>query len=79
MDNLADILSRKNIQESPEIKIIKDFVMKNYNETVNIKVDLNKIIIFVNSSGLASNLRMNIPEIQRICSTDKRIAIYIKS
>jgi hypothetical protein len=79
MDNLSDILSRKGLHEPPEIKIIKDFVFKKYSESVSVKVDINKIIIFASSSALASSIRMNIPEIQKACDTDKRIAIYLNN
>jgi hypothetical protein len=77
MDNISDLLSKRNISEPPEIKLIKDFILHKYEENVSVKIDDNKIIIFATNSALASTIRMNIPEIQRICKSEKRIAIYL--
>ena len=77
MDNLSDILARKDLSEPPEIKIIKDIILKKYGENISVKIDVNKIIIYAKNSALASNIRMDIPEIQKKCASDKRIAIYL--
>jgi len=77
MDKISDLLARKNLSEPPEIKIIKDFILSKYDEDINVQVETNKIIIFANNSALASSIRMNIPEIQRACGNNKRIAIYL--
>jgi ribosomal protein L31E len=79
MDNISDILANKNVSEPPEIKIIKDFILKEYDEIVSVKIELNQIIIYVGNSALASNIRMNIPKIQAACNSSKRVAIYLKS
>jgi hypothetical protein len=79
MDNLSDILANKNLREPPETKLIKEYVLNKYDEHVGVQVDLNKIIILVNNSALASSIRMCIPEIQKICGTKKQIAIYLNS
>jgi hypothetical protein len=80
MDNLSDLLAGKHVNEPKEYKIIKDFIFKKYEESnVSIKIDDNKITIFVNSSAFASNLRMDMPKIQEICDTQKRIVIYLNS
>lgn len=77
MDNLSDLLANRDLHEPPEIKIVKDFILKKYDESVGVQVDLNKIIILVKNSALASSIRMCIPEIQAACNTEKRIAIYL--
>ena len=76
MDNLADILSRKDLNEPSEIKIIKDFVKNKYNEVIRVKVETNKIVIYADGSALASSISMDIPQIQTACNSDKRIVIY---
>lgn len=76
MDNLSDLLARRNLSEPPEIKIIKDFVLEKYDEDISVKVEPNKIVILVNNSALASSIRMNIPDIQKACGNSKRIVIY---
>lgn len=77
MDNISDLLAGRNLSEPPESKIVKDFVLKKYNEVVSVKVELNKIVILVKNSALAGSIRMNIPEIQKACDTKKRIVIYL--
>jgi hypothetical protein len=78
MDNLSDLLAHKGLSEPPEINIIKEYISKKYDEKVSVKVDPTKITIFANSSALAGNLRMNIPEIQEACGSNKRIVIYLE-
>lgn len=77
MDNISDLLANRNLSEPPEIKIIKDFILNKYDEDVAIKIEQNKIIIFASNSALANSIRMNVPEIQKICDSDKRIVIYL--
>ena len=77
MDNLSDLLAHRNLAEPPEIKLIKDFIRKKFNEEVTVKVGINKITLLVTSSALASNIRMNIPDIQSVCGSNKRIVIYL--
>jgi cytidylate kinase len=77
MDNISDLLSQRNISEPPEIKIIKDFILKKYDEDVSVKIETSKIVIFASNSALANSIRMHIPEIQKVCDSDKRIVIYL--
>ncbi len=77
MDNISDLLSRKNLSEPPEIKIIKDYIFKKFNEKATVKIEVNKIVIYVSNSALSNSIRMNIPEIQKICESDKRVVIYL--
>ena len=77
MDKISDLLSHKNLSEPPEIKIIQNYINEKYSEKVSVKIETNKIVIFATNSALASSIRMNIPELQKICDTDKRIVIYI--
>ncbi len=77
MDNISDLLSKRNIAEPPEIKLIKDYVLQKYGENVSVKIADNKITIYAHNSALASSIRMNIPEIQTLCKSDKRIVIYL--
>ncbi len=79
MDNISDLLARKNLSEPPEIKIIKEYVLNKYDEVVNVKVEISKIVIFATSSALANSIRMNIPEIKKACKSDKRIVIYLNN
>ena len=77
MDNLADLLAKKDFSELPEIKVIKDYVSNKYDEVIEVMVDKSKITIFVKSSALSNSIRMDVPELQRLCKTDKRFVIYL--
>jgi hypothetical protein len=79
MDNISDLLAKKNISEPPEIRIIREYIKQKYDEDVSVKLDINKIVIFAKNSALANSIRMNIPEIQKICDTEKRIVIYLNN
>lgn len=79
MDNIGDLLANKGLSEPPEIRLIKDFVQKKYDEVVSVKVEANKIVILVSSSALANSVQMDIPEIQELLKSDKRIVIYLNN
>lgn len=79
MDNISSLLAQKNLSEPPEIKVIKDYVFKKYGVDISVRVDNNKVIIYANNSALASSIRMNIPDIKKVCNNDKRIVIYLKN
>jgi hypothetical protein len=77
MDNLGDILGKKQFDEPPEIKIIKKYVADNFKSTVSITVKPKTIIISASNAALAGTLRMHIHELSELCKTDKRLAIRI--
>jgi len=77
MDNLGDLLSKRDLNEPPDIKLIKDFVKENFEASVSVKLQRNQIIIVVNSAALAASLRMRLHEIQKLMAEPKRLVIYI--
>lgn len=78
MDNLADILAGRHVDEPAEIKIIKQFMQDTFQVTVAVTVQPRQIIIGVNSAALAGALRMRLHELQVLCDTTKRLVIRIQ-
>lgn len=77
MDNLADILSRKDFDEPNEIGIIKRYVAEHFDVSVQVRVTPNAITINARSAALVNRLRMHTLQLQRACQTDKRIVFRI--
>lgn len=77
MDGLGDILQRKDFDEPPEMRAIKEYVRRHYDAEVHITMQPHSIIVAARSAGLIGSLRMNIPKLQEAASTDKRIMFRI--
>ncbi len=77
MDNLSDILSRKNFDVPNEVTVIKRYVSEHFDVTVGVKVQEKIIIITARNSSLVGRLRMHTAQLQRACQTDKRIIFRI--
>lgn len=74
--SLADIMADK-WEEPPEIKLIKDYIHKNYKAESAVSIGPKQINISVSSSSLASSLRMQIYDLQKQLKTDKKLVIKI--
>ncbi len=77
MDNLADILARKDFDEPQEITIIKRYVEEHFDVPVGVSVQAKTITITAPSSSLIGRLRMHTLQLQRACQTDKRLIFRI--
>jgi hypothetical protein len=77
-DSIADLLSKRDFEEPPEVRIIKDFIRKRFDDDVSVSIQQHQIIIGVPSSALAGALRMHLHELKRLCTTDKRLLIRIR-
>lgn len=77
MDNLRDLLDKKNFSEPPEIGLLKTFIMNHYKSDVSIKVEHSRIIIVAPGSALASSLHLDILKLQAVSKSNKKIVIYI--
>lgn len=76
-DSLADLLGKRNFEEPPEVRIIKEFVRKRFNADVSVNLQQSQIIISVSGSSLAGALRMHLHELKKLCETEKRLVIRI--
>jgi len=82
MDSLFDLLSNRIPDEPAEIRVIKDFVRRHFNENVNVASRDKDIIITVRSSALAGALRARTAAINKALTankgnTDKRLVFRI--
>ncbi len=77
MDSLFDLLSNRNIDEPPEIRVIKDYVREHFKETVGVMVRERDIVITVRSSALAGTLRTRAYDLNKLIDSDKRLIFRI--
>lgn len=74
-DSLGDLLARRDFDEPPEIRAIKDYVRRYYDAEVRVTVQPHTIIVSARSAGLIGSLRLNLPKLQQAAGTDKRIML----
>jgi len=77
MDNLAEILSRKDFDVPQEVIIIKRYVQEHFDVAVGVSVQAKTITITARSAPLVSRLRMHTLQLQRACQTDKKLIFRI--
>jgi len=78
MDSLFDILSKREIDEPPEIRIIKEYIREHFKETAGVMVRERDIVITVRSSALAGALRTRAYDIMKLLdSTERRLVFRI--
>lgn len=77
MDNLADILRRKDFDEPPEVRAIKEYVRRYYDTDVTVTVQAHAIVVIARSAALIGSLRLNLPKLQQAAGSDKRIMLRI--
>jgi len=77
MDGLADILRRRDMDEPPEIRAIKDYVRRYYDTEVKVTMQSHAIVVSARSAALIGSLRLNLPKLQAAAATDKRIMLRI--
>lgn len=65
MDSISSILGNKEFNEPPEIEKLKRYVFKTYGYTPMIRINQKGLVVIVNSSALASTLRLSLPAIKR--------------
>ncbi|MCA9331348.1 hypothetical protein KC968_00230 [Candidatus Saccharibacteria bacterium] len=78
-NSIADLLPKERFEEPSEVRIIKDFIWKNYQQTAKVSVHTTQIIIQVPSSALAGALRVHLHNLQQLCQTNKRLILRIGS
>lgn len=76
MDSLNDILARKDFDEPEEAAAVKNYVRKEFNETVAVTVREREIIIAAPSAALANMLRLRTLDLRKVLGGDKRRLIF---
>ncbi len=78
MDSIDTILgAKKRTQEPPEIRIIKDFVAREFHETCHVRISRSDIAISVENGAIANMVQMRVHDIREACATDKKIYVRI--
>lgn len=77
MDNLFNILQRKDFDEPPEVRAIKEYVRRYYDADIKVTLQPHAIVVSARSAALIGSLRLNLPKLQKAANTDKRIMLRI--
>lgn len=73
MDNLADILRRKDFDVPSEVTALKRYILEHFGADVAIAVRETQLIISAPSSSLINTLRLHQVDLKRISKTDKKL------
>jgi len=77
MDNLGDLLRRRDLDEPPEVRAIKEYVRRYYKADVRVTMQPHSIVIAGRSAALIGSLRLNLPKLQDAAGTDKRLLLRV--
>jgi len=77
MDDLREILGRRDFDEPPEVRAIKEYVRRYYETEVKVTVQPHAIVVAARSAALIGSLRLNLPKLQAAANTEKRIILRI--
>jgi hypothetical protein len=77
MDGLGDILRRRDLDEPPEVRAIKEYVRRYYESEVKVTMQQHAIVVSGRSAALIGSLRINLPKLQAASGTDKRILLRV--
>lgn len=76
-ESLADLIRKRDYDEPPEVRVIKDFVRAQFEVNVSVTIQSTQIVINVPNAALAGALRMHLHELKTACGTNKRLVIRI--
>ncbi len=78
MDSIDTILgAKKRSNEPPEMRIIRDFIHKEFQETCRVSVSQRSIAIMVDNGAIANMVQMRLHEIREACATEKKLYVRI--
>lgn len=77
MDSLSDLMQSRKPQEPPELKALRDYVKTNHDSDAKVAVTAMGYSLTVDNAALASNLRMEVPQIRVTCGLNKKLFIRI--
>jgi hypothetical protein len=76
-DTIGDLLAKRQFEEPPEVKIIKEYIFAHFQADSHVTMQPNQIVISVSNSSLAGALRMKLYELQGLVGLKKRLVIRI--
>lgn len=77
MDNLQELLGASALSEPPQIKALKNYVLKHYDSTCSVSVGSTGYVLAVTSAPLANTLQLEKRDIETDCNLDKPLRIRI--
>lgn len=78
-NSIGDILDYKNLNTPDEIAIIKRYVKSKFNSNCLIRMNSRTIIITVDSSSLASSLRLSLNDLKnKLPKSGRQLVIRIE-
>jgi hypothetical protein len=77
MDDIRDILQRREFDEPAEMRAIKEYVRRYYNAEVHVTMQPHSIVVAARSAALIGSLRLNLPKLQAAAGTETRIMLRI--
>jgi flagellar basal body-associated protein FliL len=77
MDSIQNIMNGRMPSEPPEIKLIKQYALDEFQTNVEVVVRDKDILISVSSAALANTLRLRSPKIRDLIKGDKRLIFQI--
>jgi hypothetical protein len=77
MDDIAEILGRRRIEEPDEIKVIKNYIFKKFETEVKISIKNNSLIISSPRSALINELRLGSRQLADECNVSRKIIFKI--
>jgi hypothetical protein len=76
-ESLGDLLAKRDFDEPPEARAIKEYVRRYYDTDVKVTMQQHAIVISARSAALIGSLRMHLPKLQAAAQTDKRLLLRI--
>jgi len=70
-------LQRRDFDEPPEVRAIKEYVRRYYDTEVRVTMQQHAIVVSARSAALIGSIRLNLPKLQAAANTDKRILLRI--
>lgn len=70
-------MQNRTPQEPPELKALREYVKTNHNSDAKVAITAMGYSLTVDNAALASNLRMEIPQIRTSCGLSKKLFIRI--
>lgn len=77
MSSIGDILKNRNVQQPPEIAIIKNYISEKYDSDCSVTVREKSISIGVPSAALANTLRHDKSLIDKLIGNQKTVSFRI--
>lgn len=77
MDNLADILRRKDFDQPGEITTLKRYILEHFGADVSIAVQDERLVISAPSNSLMNTLRLHQVDLKRVSSTEKKLIFRV--